>query len=205
MSKRRPTQAELELWRLIAKTAEPLPSRRRKRRSAEAGMEAQAAAAATPSAEAARKPGKAGKTKAVSVLPPAPPPMPLAKVHDLSHGVTVGIDRRQADRFRQGRLEIDGKIDLHGRTQAEAHDALNAFIHRAHRAGKRCLLVITGKGGVKLAGMGSGDERTRGILRQAVPRWLNEPGLRRYILAFDHARPQHGGEGALYVLLKRDR
>ena len=203
MSKRRPTQAELELWQLIAKTAEPLPSRRRKRRAVEA--EAEAAAAATSSAKTAKKPDKAGKAKAVSVLPPAPPAIPLAKVHDLSHGVTVGIDRRQADRFRQGRLEIDGKIDLHGRTQAEAHDALHAFIHRAHRAGKRCLLVITGKGGVKLAGTGSGDERTRGILRQAVPRWLNEPGLRRYILAFDHARPQHGGEGALYVLLKRDR
>ena len=107
----------------------------------------------------------------------------------------------EADRFRQGRLEIDGKVDLHGRTQAEAHDALHAFIHRAHRAGKRCLLVITGKGGVKTLG----GEATRGILRQSVPRWLNEPGLRRFILAFDHARPQHGGEGALYVLLKRER
>ncbi|HVI91570.1 MAG TPA: Smr/MutS family protein, partial [Dongiaceae bacterium] len=120
---------------------------------------------------------------------------------DLSHGVTIGIDKRQADRFRGGRLEIDGKIDLHGRTQAEAHDALHDFIHRAHRAGKRCLLVITGKGGTKMIG----GETTRGVLRQAVPRWLNEPGLRRFILAFDHARPQHGGEGALYVLLKRER
>ncbi|MDY0881997.1 Smr/MutS family protein [Dongia soli] len=202
MSKRRPTQAELELWQLIAKTAQPLPSRRRRRRAVEA--QAEAAAAATP-AETAKKSAKAAKSKAASLLPPAPPPVPLAKIHDLSHGVTIGIDRRQADRFRQGRLEIDGKIDLHGRTQAEAHDALHAFIHRAHRAGKRCLLVITGKGGVKLAGVGSSEERTRGILRQAVPRWLNEPGLRRYILAFDHARPQHGGEGALYVLLKRDR
>lgn len=203
MSKRRPTAAELELWRLIAKTAEPLPTRRRKRRAVEA--QAEAAAAAMPAAEGAKKPSRAAKTKAVSVLPPAPPPVPLTKIHDLSHGVTIGIDRRQADRFRQGRLEIDGKIDLHGRTQAEAHDALHAFIHRAYRAGKRCLLVITGKGGVKLTGAGGGEERTRGILRQAVPRWLNEPDLRRYILAFDHARPQDGGEGALYVLLKRDR
>ncbi|MET1026053.1 MAG: Smr/MutS family protein, partial [Dongiaceae bacterium] len=89
----------------------------------------------------------------------------------------------------------------HGRTQAEAHDALHGFILRAHQAGKRCLLVITGKGGVKTIG----EQRTRGVLREAVPRWLNEPGLRRHILAFEHARPQHGGEGALYVLLKRDR
>jgi DNA-nicking Smr family endonuclease len=204
MSKRRPTQAELELWQLIARTAKPLPSRRRKRRAVEA--QAEAAAAAKPAGETAKS-GKTGKTKAT--LPPpappsAPPSVPLPKIHDLSHGITVGIDRRQAERFRQGRLEIDGKIDLHGRSQAEAHDALHAFIHRAHRAGKRCLLVITGKGGVKLAGMGAG-ERSRGVLRQAVPRWLNEPGLRRYILAFDHARPQHGGEGALYVLLKRER
>lgn len=200
MSKRRPTQAELELWQLIASTAAPLPSRRRKRRAVEA--QAEAAAAAKPAGETA-KGGKTGKAKPAA-LPPAPPHVPLPKIHDLSHGVTVGIDRRQAERFRQGRLEIDGKIDLHGRSQAEAHDALHAFIHRAHRAGKRCLLVITGKGGVKLAGMAA-EERTRGVLRQAVPRWLNEPGLRRYILAFDHARPQHGGEGALYVLLKRER
>lgn len=198
MARRKPTEAELQLWQHVAQTAKPLPSKRRKRKVSPAEPE--------PGVVVEKKPvppAKRAKTKTAVILqPPAViPHVALPKVHDLSHGVTIGIDRRQADRFRQGRLEIDGKIDLHGRTQVEAHDALHDFIHRAHRAGKRCLLVITGKGGMKTIGA----ERSQGILRQAVPRWLNEAGLRRYVLAFDHARPQHGGEGALYVLLKRDR
>lgn len=68
------------------------------------------------------------------------------------------------------------------------------FIERAESAGKRCLLVITGKG------LASG-----GILRDQVPRWLNQAPNRSRVLAFDYARPQHGGSGALYVLLKRRR
>jgi len=198
MARRKPTEAELQLWQHVAKTAKPLRPVRRKKLASEAAPAVEKPSIATKPAP----PGKRVKTKtAPAAPPPAPPHVALPKVHDLSHGITVGIDRRQADRFRQGRLEIDGKIDLHGRTQAEAHDALHAFIHRAHRAGKRCLLVITGKGGVKTIG----GAATQGILRQAVPRWLNEPGLRRFVLAFDHAIPQHGGEGALYVLLKRER
>jgi len=200
MARRKPTETELQLWQHVAKTAKPLAPRRRKKLASEAADSAKPAETKTEKKPA--PPGKRAKTK--TVLPPQPPALPhhaLPKVHDLSHGATVGIDKRQADRFRGGKLEIDGKIDLHGRSQAEAHDALHDFIHRAHRAGKRCLLVITGKGGQKMIG---GESRP-GILRQAVPRWLNEPGLRRFVLAFDHARPQHGGEGALYVLLKRDR
>ncbi|HVI86795.1 MAG TPA: Smr/MutS family protein [Dongiaceae bacterium] len=201
MARRKPTEAELELWQHVAKTTRPLAPRRRRKRAGDAEPETVKAAEKKPA-----PPGKRAKTKVVPTAAPASlPHHALPKVHDLSHGVTVGIDKRQADRFRGGKLEIDGKIDLHGRTQAEAHDALHDFVHRAHRAGKRCLLVITGKGGSKIGGNAGGGEVTRGILRQAVPRWLNEPGLRRFVLAFDHARPQHGGEGALYVLLKRER
>jgi DNA-nicking Smr family endonuclease len=198
MARRKPTEAELKLWQHVAQTAKPLATRRRKPVAKDADQVPGGAVEQKPAPPAKRP---KAKVAAIAPAPAIPPHVALPKVHDLSHGVTVGIDRRQADRFRQGKLVIDGKIDLHGRTQAEAHDALHDFIHRAHRAGKRCLLVITGKGGVKTIG----GERSSGILRQAVPRWLNEAGLRRYVLAFDHARPQHGGEGALYVLLKRER
>ena len=92
-----------------------------------------------------------------------------------------GLDRGQV-----------GRIDLHGRTQSEAHAALLSFLHRAQAAGARFVLVITGKG---LAG--------GGILREQVPRWLNQPPNRGRVLAFDYAQAQHGGMGALYVLLKR--
>jgi DNA-nicking Smr family endonuclease len=97
-------------------------------------------------------------------------------------------------KLRRGRLPIEGRLDLHGMTQAAAVDKLAAFIERAEAAGKRCVLVITGKG------LASG-----GILRDQVPRWLNQAPNRARVLAFDYAQPQHGGAGALYVLLKRRR
>jgi DNA-nicking Smr family endonuclease len=93
-------------------------------------------------------------------------------------------------------MRIDGRIDLHGLHQAEAHRELAHFIADSFAAGRRLVLVITGKG----AGEGG-----RGVLRAAAPRWLNEAPLREKILAVREARPQHGGAGALYVLLKRRR
>ena len=184
MAKRRVTPDELELWRHVAQSVRPIKSKRRP----------------APPKEAAPSvpPGKAKSAK--SVVPAAPPvkPQPAVptKPHELTHGLSHGIDRRQAERFRKGKLTIEGKIDLHGRTQQDAHDDLLAFLRRAHAAGKRNVLVVTGKGMT--------TSKT-GILRQAVPRWLNEPSFRMLVLAFDYAEPQHGGEGALYVLLKRMR
>lgn len=105
------------------------------------------------------------------------------------------LDRRTAERFRRGRMELDGRIDLHGMTQAQAHGALAAFVHRAWSQGRRCLLVITGKGGFTGAG----------VLRHAVPRWLAEPVLARMILGVETALPKDGGDGALYVLIRRRR
>jgi DNA-nicking Smr family endonuclease len=80
-------------------------------------------------------------------------------------------------------------------TQDFAHGALTAFVCRAFDAGKRCVLVITGKG----------TREGSGVLRANVPRWLNQAPLRDRILGFSYARPQHGGEGALYVLIRRRR
>ncbi|MFZ5791422.1 MAG: Smr/MutS family protein [Pseudomonadota bacterium] len=118
--------------------------------------------------------------------PPAPRPLEAGRIADL--------DKRTAERFKRGEMAIEAKIDLHGLTQAEAHDRLQAFLAQAAAAGKRCVLVITGKG----AG-------GWGVLRESVPRWLNEPALRRHLLAFSGAQARHGGAGALYVLLKRKR
>jgi DNA-nicking Smr family endonuclease len=93
-------------------------------------------------------------------------------------------------------MPIEARIDLHGMTQSEAHRVLTGFITGQQAAGRRCVLVITGKGRGK---------QGAGILRESVPRWLNEGPLRERVLAFDYARPQDGGEGALYVLLRRKR
>lgn len=127
---------------------------------------------------------------------------PQAKAKSLAElkpGVTDGIDRSTANKFQKGKMQIDGRIDLHGMTQDVAHNALNAFIEESWRAGKRCVLVITGKGS-------RADEYGRtGLLRQRTPQWLSAPRLRNRILAINQAQIQHGGAGAFYVLLKRRR
>jgi DNA-nicking Smr family endonuclease len=108
------------------------------------------------------------------------------------------IDRRLKQRLARGQIEIDGRIDLHGRTLNEAHAALLRFLHRAQGEGARIVLVITGKGGPD-------PERGRGVLRRQVPLWLTLPDLRSYVLAVEEAHIAHGGAGALYVRLRRGR
>jgi DNA-nicking Smr family endonuclease len=115
----------------------------------------------------------------------------------LAPGTIADLDRATAERLRRGALAIDGRLDLHGLTQDEAHDALARFLAGSVARGRRCVLVITGKG--------LGEAFGRGVLRQTVPRWLNEAPNRVRILAVMPAQPKHGGAGALYVLLKRKR
>jgi DNA-nicking Smr family endonuclease len=183
MARRPISEEERALWQLIAKTAIPLKRRRK--------SEPKSAPPEKPTTKTVRPKAKPAAPKAP--LPIQPPP---ARPHELAHGMSVGIDKRQAERFRRGKTPIEGRIDLHGRTQAQAHDDLHDFVARAHGAGKRMVLVITGKGITA---------SKSGVLKENVPRWLNEPSLRRHVLAFDYAQPQHGGEGALYVLLKRKK
>jgi DNA-nicking Smr family endonuclease len=118
-----------------------------------------------------------------------------------------GLDRSSAERLKRGRYQIEARIDLHGMTQDKAHRALADFIARAAHDGLRCVLVITGKGLRKLGGdeVGRVHPDDLGILRNAVPRWLNEAPTRARILAFGTAQPRDGGGGALYVLLRRWR
>jgi DNA-nicking Smr family endonuclease len=151
------------------------------------------AAAERPRAAAVKSKKETPVPRRVAMAPPKPT-ITISLTPEISHGRAAGIDRRSAEKLRRGRLPIEGRLDLHGMTQAAAVDKLAAFIERAEAAGKRCVLVITGKG------LASG-----GILRDQVPRWLNQAPNRARVLAFDYAQPQHGGAGALYVLLKRRR
>lgn len=114
------------------------------------------------------------------------------------------VDHRTEQRLKRGQFEIEGRLDLHGMTQNQAYDALCRFIPSAHSVGKRCLLIVTGKG-YQRHGDPSLLERTTGILKQKTPQWLSEPPLNQYVLNIQTARPKHGGEGALYVLLRRGR
>jgi DNA-nicking Smr family endonuclease len=107
-----------------------------------------------------------------------------------------GIDRANSERLKRGLHKIEARLDLHGLTQPEAHRELVAFIGASRDAGRRCVLVITGRG---LGPSGPG------VLKSSVPRWLEEPELRRHVLAIAPAQPHHGGSGATYLLLRRRR
>jgi len=119
----------------------------------------------------------------------------------------AGLDRNSSEKLRRGKMVIEGRADLHGMTRREAYTRLRSFLGSAHRQGKRCVLVITGKGSSHektddASFMGGGR---KGVLRDEVPRWLSEPDMHRLVLDFRLAQPKHGGAGALYVLLRRSR
>ncbi len=116
------------------------------------------------------------------------------------------IDRRTAERLRKGKMLIEARIDLHHMNQQQAHEALNAFILASHARGLRCVLVITGKGEHKEeAEADHWQTPERGILRRRVPDWLFEPPIGDCVLQAIPAHRKDGGEGALYVYLRRER
>jgi DNA-nicking Smr family endonuclease len=110
------------------------------------------------------------------------------------------LDRRQKQRLARGTQAIDARIDLHGRSQAEAHAALLRFLRRAQGNRAKFVLVITGKGT-----RGRSDGEARGVLQRQVPLWLSLPEFRPYVIGFEPAGLSHGGEGALYVRVRRAR
>ncbi|NOX74577.1 MAG: DNA mismatch repair protein MutS [Alphaproteobacteria bacterium] len=114
------------------------------------------------------------------------------------------MDKRNFERLKKGKLQVDGRIDLHGMTLAEAHPALNGFVRDAHADGKRLLLVITGKGGTVRPDIGGMPSR-RGVLKSQVPQWLSMAPLSPLVLQVTQATQKHGGAGALYVYLRRQR
>lgn len=128
-----------------------------------------------------------------AVLPPQAILQPrLAASRRLDPTGPVDLDRRTWLKLRRGNYPIDARLDLHGLTQAEAHDRLAAFLAGAQARGNRCVLVITGRGA-----------RHGGTLRAMTPRWLDEAPNRGRVLSFAQAQLHHGGEGALYVLVRR--
>ncbi len=122
------------------------------------------------------------------------------------------IDRSSAQKVRRGRIDVDGKVDLHGLRQAEAHDTLIRRLLSAQSRGKRIILVVTGKGRSATDRPWAKEEhddpftgRGGGVLKAQVPMWLSQEPLRGAIHSVQEAHPKHGGSGALYVFLKRQR
>jgi DNA-nicking Smr family endonuclease len=117
----------------------------------------------------------------------APPPHKRAEP-------PMTIDETTRRKLKRGRLDVDVKLDLHGLRQQEAHAALHDFLRSAQARGARLAIIVTGKG------FGRADG---GVLRRLAPLWLQGPGLRDIVVGYGEAARQHGGEGALYVRLRR--
>jgi DNA-nicking Smr family endonuclease len=126
-----------------------------------------------------------------------PRPMPSAQPPKPAAPPLAPLGRRERARLSRGKSEIEARLDLHGMTQSRAHRALFGFLQRAHHDGLTFVLVITGKGKV--------GEAERGVLRRQVPQWLSLPEFRSLVVGFEEAHIGHGGEGALYVRIRRAR
>lgn len=119
-------------------------------------------------------------------------------------------DSNWSKKLKRGKAKTEGKIDLHGMTCVEAHEKLLRFLERSQQKSRRVVLVVTGKGGPKKAGLdGYADlryqdfESSKGVLRREVPLWLSGAAMRHMIVSFENASPTDGGTGALYVIIKR--
>lgn len=175
------TEADIALWRQVARSVKPLPGR--------APVEPE------PVPEVVSQPVMETSLIAVTVVTkversPAPAAPPLAP-----------IERRLRTQLRRGQQGVDAVIDLHGMRQDEAHLALRGFLRREQAQGTRLALVVTGKGGAGPALFGE----ERGVLRRMVPHWLRLPEMRGLVLGFEEAEQRHGGSGALYIRLRRLR
>lgn len=191
--RRKPDPDDLALWQAATREAKPIKRRPGLRKSA---TEA-AKPVVTPKIAATSVPAKPTKPpvlKRAVARPVAPAPKKTEPQH-LERGKSPGVDKRQAERLKRGRTPIDARLDLHGMTQDAAHKRLTIFIENAVASEKRAIVVVTGKG----------FKEGSGVLRAAVPHWLNEPRLRPHILTFEYAQPKDGGMGALYILLRKRR
>jgi DNA-nicking Smr family endonuclease len=179
-ARRRLTEEEERLWAVVARSIKPLRAVKR----------TPPIVAPKPSPQAARP-----VRKVAADHPPA-----AAAVYHPPPASAIAIARREKQQLARGKTELGGRIDLHGMTQAQAHDALLHFLRRYQAEGAKFVLVITGKGSAGAVARGE-----RGVLRRQVPLWLGLPEFRACVLGFDVAHVGHGGEGALYVRLRRAR
>lgn len=192
------SEEERSLWERAAKKLQPL---KKKKARVQVGHEdtlekspRQPEASQKPASKRTAERSAAGPSKRQAHAKSAPP---------LSQ-----LDRRKARKISSGRIEIEARIDLHGMRQSEAHSALRRFLLSAHAKGQRWVLVITGKGTAPRARSEAHEyaglrEEERGVIKRNVPRWLAEPQLRAIVISFASATARHGGEGALYIQLRR--
>ena len=175
------SEEERTLWENVARLTKPLRKKHRAAKPETASPAGEASVAASP-----------------ATLPKSPPPASLPRAAKPAVPPLAPLGRRERSQLSRGRKEIEARLDLHGMTQTRAHHALSDFLQRAHGDGLTFVLVITGKGRM-------GAESERGVLRRQVPQWLSQPEFRALVVGFEEAHIGHGGEGALYVRIRRSR
>jgi len=116
---------------------------------------------------------------------------------------SVGLDGNTAEKLKRGQLAPGARIDLHGMTEAAAHATLLSFLKTAQSRGIRLALVITGVGNPRHHEGAEWMRRPHGVLKEMVPRWLNEKDFAALISGSGPAHRRHGGDGALYVYLRK--
>lgn len=197
MSRRRVKPEELELWHQVARTARRLNPEQPEKPQ--------------PLADSlSKKPPKVKQQPRIEEFKLGKKTTKAGHIHDVLPGISeriaaapVAMDKKAFTRLKRGKLIPEGKIDLHGMTMAQAHPALTGFILRSHAAGKRLVLVVTGKG--KDRDTGGPIPVRQGVLRHNVPQWLRMAPLAPLVLQITEAHLKHGGGGAYYVYLRRQR
>ncbi len=197
MSRRRVKPEELELWHQVARTARRLNPEQ--------------PAKPQPLADSlSKKPPKVKERPRIEEFKLGEKTTKAGHINDVLPGISeriaaapVAMDKKAFTRLKRGKLVPEGKIDLHGMTMAQAHPALTGFILRSHAAGKRLVLVVTGKG--KDRDTGGPIPVRQGVLRHNVPQWLRMDPLAPLVLQITEAHLKHGGGGAYYVYLRRQR
>jgi DNA-nicking Smr family endonuclease len=122
-------------------------------------------------------------------------PFDLSDSDEFIEGHLPSLDPRLVRKLGAGEMALQGHVDLHGLTRQEAKSALERFVLASRQAGKRCVLVVHGRG------LHSKDQIP--VLKTSVQLWLTRGRIARWVLAFSTARPHDGGSGAVYVLLRR--
>jgi DNA-nicking Smr family endonuclease len=178
--KRALSREETELWESVAKQAKPLRKRSRPAKLPPETLDV------SPAVVIPAPPKPVALVRRIPGALPAPPPL-------------APLGRRERSKLSRGRKDIDARLDLHGMTQIKAHRVLLNFLHHAQEDGMSFVLIITGKG--RTVGL----ESERGVLRRQVPQWLGLPEFRSLVIGFEEAHAGHGGEGALYVRVRRAR
>jgi DNA-nicking Smr family endonuclease len=142
---------------------------------------------------------------------PSAPHVHVPSTHLKAPPQLTGFDRRTAQRFTRGNVDIEQRLDLHGTGIELARMRLLQFVRDAQAQGVRTVLVITGKGDSPYsrhtlhgADHFHSPER-QGRLRRLLPEWLHEAEFRTFASGFQPAHPKHGGGGAYYVKIRRQR